>query len=121
MAATVHVECLHLDVVRGAGLQVVQDVAVGAFAKDGQVAVVSCCARLPEENEVSGDVVLCRRIIRQDPVDAEGGVADVEDLGDEGNHPGRRLHLRLHLEPWRELALAAVVVVKHCAYFKPEF
>ena len=44
MAATVHVECLHLDVVRGAGLQVVQDVAVGAFAKDGQVAVVSCCA-----------------------------------------------------------------------------
>ena len=81
--------------------------------------VVSCCARLPEEDEVSSDVVLGSCILGQDPVDAEGGVADVEDLGDEGNHPGRRLHLRLHLEPWRELALAAVVVVKHCAYFEP--
>ena len=81
--------------------------------------VVSCCARLPEEDEVSSDVVLGSGILGQDPVDAEGGVADVEDLGDEGNHSGRRLQSRLHLESWRELALAAVVVFKHCAHFEP--
>ena len=93
---------------------------MGPLPKDCQVAVVSCRAGFPEQDEVSCDVVLGSRILRQDPVDAEGGVADVEDLGDEGNHPWRRLQSRLHLESWRELALAAVVVFKHCTHFEPK-
>ena len=92
---------------------------MGSLAKDCQMTVVSCCARLPEENEVPCDIVLGSGILGQDPVDAEGGVADVEDLGDEGDHPGGRLQSCLHLESWRELALAAVVVFKHGAYFEP--
>ena len=119
MSSSVHVEGLYLDVIGGAWFQIVQDVAVGSLPEDCQMAVVSCCARLPEEDEVSCDVFLGSGILGQDPVDAEGGVADVEDLGDEGNHPWRRLQSRLHLESWRELALTAVVVFKHCAHFKP--
>ena len=120
MTSPVHVEGLHLDVIGRARLQVVQDVAVCPFPEDGQVAVVSGRAGLPEQDEVPGDVLLGRRVLWQHPVDAQRGVADVEDLRDERNDLGRGLQLRFHLEPWRELALTAVVVVKHCAHFEPK-
>ena len=58
----------------------------------------SGATRLSEQNEIAGDVVFSRGVLRKFPIDAQTRPAYVQDLGDERRDFRRSLKHCLHLE-----------------------